>query len=102
MEFLNEMYDENAYKALDETMDILNEVNKVVFDKATMKKRLMKQAELICAKEAGDPLFEKYAKFTKGRKKTRALIHQKYEAKAKVKIKEYLQRRKQARETKKD
>lgn len=98
MSMLNELYEDTSYEMLDETLNVLNEVNKVVFDKATKKKRLLRQAELICAKEAGDDLYVKYLKFTKGRKKVRALIHNKYENKAKVKVKEYLKRRKETRE----
>lgn len=94
---INEMYDETtSYEVLDETLNVLNEVNKVVFDKQTKKKRLLTRAELLCAKESGDDLYVKYCKFTKGRKKVRALIHTKYEQKAKVKLKEYLRRRKEA------
>lgn len=93
---INEMYDDKtSYEVLDESLQILNEVNKVVFDKATKKKRLLTRAELLCAKEAGDDLYVKYCKFTKGRKKVRALIHNKYEQKAKVKLKEFLKRRKE-------
>lgn len=96
MSQFDEMFEQSSYEVLEESLQVLNEVNKVQFDKQTKKKRLLTQAELICAKEAGDPLYDKYKKFTAGRKKCRVLIHNKYEAKAKVKVKDFLQRRKAA------
>lgn len=91
-----DMYDEiysNTDKVLDETMELLQEANVVRMDKATRKKRLLTATELTLAKESGDKLFEKYAKATKIRRKCRKLIHKKYESKAKVRVKQYLQAR---------
>lgn len=99
----NEMYstDENL-AVLDETMNVLNEVNRVMFDKATLRRRLISQCELIVAKERGDVVYDKYIKATKIRRKCRKLMHGKYESLAKVKAKEYLKSRKMATTPKAD
>ena len=44
------------------TNKVLNETNYVSLDSATRRKRLERQATLMAAKEANDPLYIKYAK----------------------------------------
>lgn len=94
MSFLNEIYNESTDTILNETFQVLNEVNKVQFDKQTLKKRLLSQAELICAKEEGSPIYDKYIKATLIRRKCRDLIHSQFSNKAKLKVKEWLKNRK--------
>jgi hypothetical protein len=99
MSFLNEMYDDSDYMSeddsdiLDESLSILSEANKVVFDKKTLKKRMLRQSELLVAKEQYPNLFAKYAKATKTRKKYRGLIHEQCGTKAQKKLKEFLRRK---------
>lgn len=90
---LDDLFEE-MMTVFDEDTQVLNEVNIVKMDKATLRKRLLKRAALICSKEAGDPLFKKYAKAAKAKKNYRQLIQQKYEGKAKIKLKQYLQLKK--------
>lgn len=94
MSFLDEIYNESTEVILNETFQVLNEVNKVQFDKQTLKRRLLSQAELICAKEAGSPVYDKYIKATIIRRKCRDIIHAQFANKAKVKVKEWLKNRK--------
>lgn len=97
MSLLNEIWDstsENTELVLNETLEVLNEVNKVQFDKKTLNKRMLRQCELLAAKRAGSPVYDKYVKATKIRKKCRELIHAQFEGKAKILLKEYLKARK--------
>lgn len=92
-DIFDEIYS-NDDKVLQETMDVLQEANVVRMDKATLKKRLITQATLLAAKDANDKLYQKYVKATKIRKKCRKLIQKKYEAKGKMKVKQFLANRK--------
>lgn len=92
-----DMFDEiysNDDKVLQETMDVLQEANVVRMDKATLKKRLVTQATLLAAKDANDPIYQKYVKATKVRRKCRKIIQKKYESKGKQKVKQFLANRK--------
>jgi hypothetical protein len=92
---------ENIYgttdKILDECVNVLNETKngnvKIVQNKKTRRRILLTRCELICAKEHNDPLFLKYKKATKIRKKARKMIHEKYETPAKAKLMQYLKNR---------
>lgn len=88
-DIFDEIYN-NDDKVLQETMEVLTEANVVRMDKATLKKRLITQATLLSAKDANDPLYHKYVKATKIRRKCRKLIQKKYEAKGKQRVKQYL------------
>ena len=76
------------------TNKVLNETNYVSLDSATRRKRLERQATLMAAKEANDPLYIKYAKASKTRRKLREQIQQKYASLGKTKYYEYTQRQK--------
>ena len=76
------------------TNKVLNETNYVSLDSATRRKRLERQATLMAAKEANDPLYIKYAKVSKTRRKLREQIQQKYASLGKTKYYEYTQRQK--------
>lgn len=89
----NAFYD-NSEEILQETMDVLQEANKVKFDKKTLKKRMLTQCELLVAKDDEPALFNAYVKATKRRKKARALIHAKCATKAKAKLRQLLLNRK--------
>lgn len=101
MSFMNMVYSNNELNVLEESLQLLSEVNKVVMDKATIKRRMLSRAELLVAKEEADPLYDKYVKATKIRIKTRKLIHAKYESKAKVKLKQLMIARKEKESKKK-
>ena len=77
------------------TNKVLNETNYISLDSATRRKRLERQATLMAAKEANDPLYIKYAKVSKTRRKLREQIQQKYASIGKTKYYEYTQRQKQ-------
>lgn len=103
MSFLNEIHDTSGSvseldtKILDESIEVLQEIqDKVQFSAKTKKKRMLHQAELLVAKDEYPALFAKYAKATKLRKKYRALIHVQCNAKAKQRLRMYLQRQKNA------
>lgn len=68
---------------------LIQEQNIMRLDERTKRKRRLNQAALICAKEAQDPLYFKYQKAARARKKYRNLIRQKYATKAKLKLSEY-------------
>ena len=91
---------ETEDKLFEESLDYLNERSIVKMDKASMKKRLLNQAILQAAKEANDPLYKKYVKATAIRKSCRETLRQKYNAKGKEKMREYLKRRKETTTTK--
>ena len=76
------------------TNKVLSETNYVSLDSATRRKRLERQATLMAAKEANDPLYIKYAKVSKTRRKLREQIQQKYASLGKTKYYEYTQRQK--------
>lgn len=84
---MNNIFDKIASK-------ILNEANYVQMDSQTKRKRLERQATLLAAKEANDPLYFKYVSASKRRRKYRELIQQKYAARGKAKVAEYEARRK--------
>lgn len=92
-DMFEEIYN-NDDRVLQETVEMLTEANIVRMDKATLKKRLLTQATLLAAKEANDPIYQKYVKATKVRRKCRKIIQGKYEAKGKIKVKQFLANRK--------
>ena len=77
-----------------ETTEALLEANVVKFDKATQLRRLLKRCSLFAAKRHDDPLYRKYKKAAIQKKQYRQEIHRKYEAQAKVILKEILAARK--------
>jgi|GEM_PF-3241550 len=78
------------FEVITETARILQERSVVRMDKSAMRKKLLTQATLLAAKDAGDPLYKKYVKATKIRKQCRHAIQQKYASKGKAKMREYL------------
>ena len=76
------------------TNKVLNATNYVSLDSATRRKRLERQATLMAATEANDPVYIKYAKVSKTRRKLREQIQQKYASLGKTKYYEYTQRQK--------
>lgn len=92
-DMFDKIYNEDD-KVLQETIEVFQEANIVRMDKQTLKKRLETQATLLAAKEANDPIYRKYVKATKVRRKCRKLIQSKYEAKGKIKVKQFLANRK--------
>ena len=87
---------------LDESVNILQEAtnSKRIIGTKELKKRLLRQCELILAKEANDQLYHKYVKATKIRRKCRALIHEKYKGKAPARLREYIKAQKEAKKAK--
>lgn len=75
---------------MNETFDVINEANVVRLDKMTMKKKMVRRAELAAAKAADDPLFHKYVKHSKLRKQYRRQIHEKYNSKANIIYKQWV------------
>jgi hypothetical protein len=90
MSFFETLTESNDIMALEESVRILNERNVVKMDKQTLKKRLLTQATLLAAKEANDPVFQKYVKASKAKRAYRKQIQQKYESKGRQKVREYL------------
>ncbi|WPH64356.1 hypothetical protein [Staphylococcus phage vB_StaM_PB50] len=74
-------------EATDEAL--IQEQNIMRLDERTKRKRRLNQAALIAAKEAQDPIYFKYQKASRARRKWRDLIRQKYATKAKLKLAEY-------------
>ena len=96
IEYMNEAFDiiyENANagenSALEEN-SALNEANVIKLDNQTMKKKMIRRAELAAAKAADDPLYHKYVKHTKIRKQYRRQIHDKYNSKANIIYKQWV------------
>jgi len=80
----------------EETFQYLSEKNKVInVTKAGVKKRLMNQSVLQCAKEANDPMYAKYVKATNLRKQCRETLRSKYQSQARKKMMGYLTRKKE-------
>ena len=77
----------------DVIFNTLTEANYISLDAQTRRKRLERQATLLAAKEANDPLYIKYEKVSKTRRRLREQIQQKYASQGKTKYYEYLQRR---------
>ena len=77
----------------DVIFNTLTEANYISLDAQTRRKRLERQATLLAAKEANDPLYIKYEKVSKTRRRLREQIQQKYASQGKAKYYEYLQRR---------
>lgn len=73
---------------------VLNEANIVKMDAKTIKRRLLRRCALIVAKEANDPLYHKYVKYSRAKKEMRQQIQAKYGSKAKAKLKAILASRK--------
>lgn len=97
--FTNSIFEKETDVVLDEACNILAEAtanSKHIVGTKEKKKRLLRMCELILAKEANDPLYSKYIKATKIRKKCRALIHEKYKGKAPQRLKMYLKEQKLA------
>lgn len=73
---------------------ILTEANIVRMDKQTLRKKLLTQATLLSCKEKGDPLYAKYVKASKLKRKLRAKISQKYASAGKKKMQQFLKAKK--------
>lgn len=78
--------EESIMKATDEAL--LREQNIMRLDDRTKRKRRLNQLALVAAKEAQDPIYFKYQKAARARKKWRDMIRQKYATKAKLKLAE--------------
>jgi len=92
IEYMNEAFDliyENAHAGENTA---LNEANVIKLDQQTMKKKMIRRAELAAAKNADDPLFHKYIKHSKLRKQYRRAIHEKYNSKANIIYKQWVAR----------
>jgi len=90
IDYMNEAFDiiyENAH-ASENTA--LNEANVIKLDQQTMKKKMIRRAELAAAKHADDPLYHKYVKHSKLRKQYRRQIHDKYNSKANIIYKQWV------------
>lgn len=87
MSFFETLTESNNDMLLEQT---LNEANVVKMDKETLKKRLLTQATLLSAKDANDPLYQKYVKVAKQKRHFRQLIQQKYSAKGQAKVREFM------------
>lgn len=84
---------------LDETMNFLSEApaqSKRIIGTKEKKQIMLTRMELLLAQRAGDALYDKYKKATLIRRKCRKLIHDKYQSKAKLALKEYLKEKKAA------
>ena len=75
------------------TFKPLKEANYISLDAATRRKRLERQATLLAAKEANDPLYIKYEKVSRTRRKLREQIQQKYASQGKAKYYDYISRK---------
>ncbi|AST99863.1 hypothetical protein PBI_PBS1_41 [Bacillus phage PBS1] len=75
------------------------EANVVRMDKQTLKKRLLTQATLLAAKDANDPIYQKYVKAAKQKRHFRSQIQQKYGAKGQAKVREFLKQQQQAKQS---
>ncbi|WRM43525.1 hypothetical protein [Staphylococcus phage LY01] len=78
--------EEQIMQATDEAL--LREQNIMRLDERTKRKRRLNQLALVAAKEAQDPIYFKYQKAARARKKWRDIIRQKYATKAKLKLAE--------------
>jgi len=90
IEYMNESFDliyENAHAGENAA---LNEANVIKLDNQTMKKKMIRRAELAAAKAADDPLYHKYVKHSKLRKHYRRAIHEKYNSKANIIYKQWV------------
>jgi len=90
IEYMNEAFDliyENAHAGSNAA---LNEANVIKLDNQTMKKKMIRRAELAAAKAADDPLYHKYIKHSKLRKQYRRAIHEKYNSKANIIYKQWV------------
>jgi len=90
IEYMNEAFDiiyENAHAG---NNSVINEANVVKLDNKTMKKKMLRRAELAAAKNSDDPLFHKYLKHSKLRKHYRRQIHDKYNSKAMIIYKQWI------------
>ena len=94
MSFFETLTESNDFMVLDETLKVFNEKNIIKLDKKTMRKRLLTQATLLAAKEANDPIYVKYARHSKLKRQYRQQIQERYHAKGKKKMREYLKARK--------
>ena len=77
----------------DVIFNTLTEANYISLDAQTRRKRLERQATLLAAKEANDPLYIKYEKVSRTRRKLREQIQQKYASKGKAKYYDYISRK---------
>ena len=89
-ELMKTLNESTTYVALQETYDILMEKSVVKMDKSTLKKRLLTQATLLAAKEAGAQEYIKYVKHSKAKRHYRKLIQDKYGAKGRQKYNEFI------------
>lgn len=90
IEYMNESFDLIRQNANAGTNAYLNEANVVKLDNQTMKKKMIRRAELAAAKSADDPLYHKYVKHSKLRKQYRRQIHEKYNSKANIIYKQWV------------
>jgi len=90
MSFFESLTESNDAMVFDETMQVFNERNVVKMDKQTLKRRLLSQATLLAAKEANDPIYQKYLKVAKAKRAYRKTLQQKFASKGKQKVREYL------------
>lgn len=93
---------EQEYQALDMQEQLftrLSEANIMRLDSATARKRRLRHATLMAAKEANDPLYIQYAKVSKRRIQLRERIQVKYESKGKLKLAEYEARQRQRQQS---
>lgn len=88
--FFETLTESENFDELEKTYKSLQESNVVRMDKNTMKKRLMTQATLLAAKDANDPLYQKYVKVAKAKRKFRTAIQQKYASKGQQKVRDFI------------
>lgn len=87
--------EEAMFEGIDKLTQSLSEANIMRLDSATARKRRLRHATLMAAKEAQDPLYFRYAKLSKARRATREKIQVKYESKGKLKLAEYEARKRE-------
>ena len=73
----------------DDDYNLINESNYIMLDSATKRKRLLRQATLLAAKENQDPLYLKYVSVSRRRRSLREKIQQKYASKGRQKLAEF-------------
>jgi len=90
IDYMNEAFDIIYQTAHAGENTALNEANVIKLDQQTMRKKMIRRAELAAAKHADDPLFHKYMKHSKLRKQYRRQIHDKYNSKAVIIYKQWV------------
>ena len=89
-ELFNTLNESVDFLTLQETYETLTEKSVVRMDKATLKRRLLTQATLLAAKEAGAKEYKMYVKAAKAKKHWRGIIQQKFGAKGNQKMREFI------------